>query len=82
MTSKNTQVESARKRVARHLRALRVERKLSQEGLADLADLHRTYVGSIERCERNVSLDNVERLATVLGVDIVELLLPTAPGVR
>lgn len=76
MTGRNIQVESARKRVARHLRELRAKNGLSQEGLADLADLHRTYVGSIERCERNVSLDNVERLAAVLGVDITELLSP------
>jgi ribosome-binding protein aMBF1 (putative translation factor) len=67
-------VESARERLARHLRSLRAARGLSQEGLADLADLHRTYVGSIERCERNVSLDNVERLATALDVDICDLL--------
>jgi len=39
-----------------------------------LVDLHRTYVGSIERSERNVSLDNVEKLATALKIDICELL--------
>lgn len=68
--------ESARERLARHLRALRTLRRLSQEDLADLADLHRTYVGSIERCERNVSLDNVERLAMALKVDVCDLLSP------
>jgi transcriptional regulator with XRE-family HTH domain len=47
---------------------------ISQEELGDLAQLHRTYVGSIERQERNVSLDNVERLAAALKVDIVDLL--------
>jgi transcriptional regulator with XRE-family HTH domain len=47
---------------------------LSQEALADLVGLHRTYVGSVERSERNVSLDNIERLAAALGVDIAELL--------
>ncbi len=47
---------------------------LSQEALADLAELHRTYVGSIERSERNVSLDNIEKLACVLNVDITVLL--------
>ena len=67
-------VESARKRLARHLRALRAAQGLSQEALADLAGLHRTYVGSIERSERNVSLDNVERLANSLGVDIADVL--------
>jgi transcriptional regulator with XRE-family HTH domain len=39
--------------------------------------LHRTYVGSLERQERNVSLDNVERLAIALNVDIRDLLSPT-----
>jgi transcriptional regulator with XRE-family HTH domain len=63
-------------RLARHLRALRAARGLSQEALADLAALHRTYVGSIERRERNVSLDNIEKLAVALGVDIGELLAP------
>lgn len=66
--------ESARERLAHHLRALRAARDLSQEELASLADLHRTYVGSIERRERNVSLDNVERLARALNVDICDLL--------
>jgi len=61
-------------RLARHLRAHRAEQGLSQEALAAKADLHRTYVGSIERSERNVALDNVERLAKALGVDICELL--------
>ncbi len=66
--------KQARKRLARHLRAFRAARGLSQEALADLAALHRTYVGSVERCERNVSLDNIEKLATALEVDICELL--------
>ncbi|WP_431289431.1 helix-turn-helix transcriptional regulator [Roseateles chitinivorans] len=67
---------TARERLAHQLRSLRAARSLSQEALADLAELHRTYVGSIERCERNVSLDNVERLAAALGVDIQDLLSP------
>ena len=69
-------IESARHRLARHLRALRAVKGLSQEALADLAELHRTYVGSIERRERSVSLDNIERLAVALTVDISELLKP------
>lgn len=65
---------SARARLAKNLRLLRARDGLSQESLADLVDLHRTYVGSIERSERNVSLDNVEKLATALKIDICELL--------
>jgi transcriptional regulator with XRE-family HTH domain len=56
---------------------LRMERKrlgLSQEELADIAGLHRTYVGSIERGERNVSIDNMEALANGLKVSLQSLL--------
>jgi transcriptional regulator with XRE-family HTH domain len=42
--------------------------------LAEIAGLHRTYVGSIERKERNVSLDNVEKLAKALGIDVCDVL--------
>ena len=47
-----------------------------REELAAIAGLHRTYVGSIERGERNVSIDNIERLAGALGLDVVDLLTP------
>jgi transcriptional regulator with XRE-family HTH domain len=56
------------------VKALRLKKGLSQEGLANLCDLHRTYIGSIERYERNVSLLNVERIAIALGVKISKLL--------
>ncbi|WP_180125238.1 helix-turn-helix transcriptional regulator [Rhodoferax sp. BLA1] len=65
---------SARARLAKNLRLLRARDGLSQETLADLAELHRTYVGSVERSERNVSLDNIEKLALALNVDICDLL--------
>lgn len=52
----------------RRVRDLRHERGLSQEQLAELADLHRTYVSSLERGQRNVSLDNIHALAHALGV--------------
>ncbi|WP_374592615.1 helix-turn-helix domain-containing protein [Aquabacterium sp.] len=51
---------------------------VAQEGLAELADLHRTYVGSVKRGERNIAVDNMEALVNGLGLDICELLrLPT-----
>lgn len=74
MKGRVTTAGSARQRFAKRLRSLRSQQGLSQEALADLADLHRTYVGSVERAERNVSIDNMERLALALGVDLVELL--------
>jgi transcriptional regulator with XRE-family HTH domain len=69
--------QSARARLAQHLRSERAVRGLSQEQLADLAGLHRTYVGSVERAERNVSIDNIEQLAKALELDISALLAPT-----
>ena len=62
--------------IAANLRRLRAKRGLSQEALADRAGIHRTYVGSVERAERNISIDNVCRLADALGVDVRELLVP------
>lgn len=67
--------ESARQRFARNLRSRRADLGFSQEVLAEEAGLHRTYIGSVERGERNVSIDNMERLAGALSVDIVDLLL-------
>ena len=65
---------SARRIFAENLRKARQEKRLSQEDLAELASLHRTYVGSVERAERNVSIDNMERLAAAVGVTLPELL--------
>jgi len=47
---------------------------LSQEELAARAGLHRNYIGSVERNEKNISIDSMERLAIVLGLDVVDLL--------
>ena len=64
----------ARKILAQNVRAKRAALSLSQERLADRAGLHRTYVGSIERAERNVSIDNIEKLAAALGTTAAALL--------
>lgn len=61
-------------RFGRHLRTLRMARKVSQEKLAAQAGLHRTYVSSVERGERNISLVNIERLAGALEVPLRDML--------
>lgn len=61
-------------RFGRNVRRARQVRGLSQEDLADLAGLHRTYVGSVERGERNPTLLNITRLAQVLGIQPSELM--------
>lgn len=66
-----------RRIVADNVRRLRVELGMSQEELAAEAGLHRTYVGAIERAERNLSLDNIERLALALRVQPPVLLTGT-----
>ncbi len=64
----------ARRIFAESLRKARLAKGLSQEDLAELANLHRTYVGSVERAERNISIDNMERLAASVGVPLPALL--------
>ncbi len=66
--------QNARIRLAANLRAARAKLGISQEELADRAGINRTFVGSVERRERNISLDNIERLAVALGMDVAELL--------
>jgi transcriptional regulator with XRE-family HTH domain len=63
----------------RRLRALRIEKGLSQEALAEAASLHRTYVSSVERGERNIALVNILRLAVALSVDPGDLLRELKP---
>jgi transcriptional regulator with XRE-family HTH domain len=62
--------------LAANVRRLRQLAGLSQELLADRAGLHRTYISSVERAERNVSLENIFALAEGLGVSAGELLAP------
>jgi len=60
--------------VGRRVRRLRQERGISQEALARDVDMHRTYLGGVERGERNLTLRSVERLADRLGVPVRELI--------
>lgn len=78
MKKKKPNPHDARLRIAHNLRQARQKRDLSQEALADLAGLHRTYVGSVERGERNISIDNIQRLAQALDLDPADLLRATA----
>ncbi|MDR1584069.1 MAG: helix-turn-helix domain-containing protein [Prevotellaceae bacterium] len=52
----------------------RKEKQISQEKLAELAGVHRTYVGMIERAEKNITLRNMEKFAKALNVEIKDLL--------
>lgn len=63
-----------RVRFGERLRELRSKKGISQEELAERAGLHRTYVSSVERGERNISLVNIEHLARALGVTLAELM--------
>jgi transcriptional regulator with XRE-family HTH domain len=63
-----------RSRLSKNLKRLRATQKISQEALADLAGLHRTYVSQVERMITNISLDNIGQLAGALNVDAAELL--------
>jgi transcriptional regulator with XRE-family HTH domain len=55
------------------VREIRKEKGLSQEELSFKADLHRTYIGMIERAEKNITLVNIEKIAKALGISINEL---------
>jgi transcriptional regulator with XRE-family HTH domain len=70
----NQGVSSLHKRFGDNLRKVRKAKDLSQEDLAAKAGLHRTYVSSVERGERNVTLETIDRLARALGVPMTRLM--------
>lgn len=72
-TGKQTGLQE-RKILAQNVRNLRWRRNISQEALAEICDLHRTYIGAVERAERNVSLSTVATLAVALNVSVPDLL--------
>ena len=63
----------------RNVRRLRSQKKLSQEELADRAHLHRTYVGGVERGERNIALENIIAISAALGCPVAELFIGIDP---
>jgi transcriptional regulator with XRE-family HTH domain len=58
-----------------NVRRERLKRKLSQEELANVADLHRTYIGMIERAEKNITMLNAQKIADSLKISLTELLI-------
>ena len=65
---------------ARNVRLQRLHRGMSQEKLADEAALDRAFVGTLERGQRNISIDNVERICKAIGLPAHELLDPAFPN--
>ena len=61
-------------RFGKNVQRIRKERNISQEKLAEYAGLHRTYIGMIERAEKNITLCNIEKIADALGVEIAVLV--------
>lgn len=60
---------------ARNVRKYRLDKKLSQEKLAEICGLHRTYISAIERAERSISLDNIQKIANALNIEIFQLFM-------
>lgn len=58
------------KRFGMAIKTLREQKGISQEKLGEIADLHRTYIGMIERAERNITLKNIDKIAKALDVEI------------
>jgi len=59
----------------KNLKKYRLQKKLSQEKLAEIAGLHRTYISDVERGKRSISLDNIEKISNALDVEVYELFI-------
>ena len=76
-----------RELVGRNIKRVRVAKGVSQEQLAFDASVDRSYLGGVERCDENPSVDTLDKIAAVLDVPLAELFLPiepaaTTPGLR
>jgi transcriptional regulator with XRE-family HTH domain len=78
---KPTQKRGAQQLFATNMRRIRLERKLTQEKVAEAADLHPNYISSVERGERNISIVNIGKIAVALGVGM-EALVAKVPAER
>jgi transcriptional regulator with XRE-family HTH domain len=70
-------MDNVRVLVGERIRSLRKERGWSQEELGEKADLHHTYVGAVERGEKNASIDTLDKIADALGIEMVDLFTLT-----
>lgn len=68
--------QSAKVLFGTRLRLAREDFRLSQELLADMAGMHRTYIGQVERGERNISVDNMEKLADAVNLPLWKMIKP------
>lgn len=67
-------MSEVREILAENMRKYRAKQGISQEELAAICGLHRTYISDIERCERNLSIDNIEKIAKAFNISVSELL--------
>ncbi len=58
-----------------NLRSVRNQKGISQEKLAEISGLHRTYISDIERFQRSISLENIQRIADALGIETYKLFI-------
>ena len=72
--TKGIEVADVQAKFGERLREIRTRKGLSQEGLAAAAGLHRTYISSVERGERNVTITTIAKLAAALGVSMTDLI--------
>lgn len=68
-------MEDIKSLFGKNVRKYRLAKNLSQEKLAEISGLHRTYISAVERAERSISLDNIQKIATALGIEISKLFL-------
>ncbi|MDP1759421.1 MAG: helix-turn-helix transcriptional regulator [Thermodesulfovibrionales bacterium] len=68
-------MDSTQKKFGENLKKIRNKQKLSREKLAELSGLHWTYIGSVERGARNISLKNIKKLADALNIKICDLFV-------